>query len=383
MSSYAIMTNLGRNKEAAALANGTALSITEIAWGDGDRSPGGGETTLLNEVGRKQIQGNGLVQDALNTAFFEILLDANEGPFVIRESGLFDSDGDLVAIARYDPPINKPKDTVTALVRIHVVFSDLENLVLQVQSSDAYVPVERVITVGNGLNGGGDLSTNRTISADFASPAEALAGTSTTKVMSPARVKTSVQSELNLIKDGAPGALDTLNELAAALGNDPNFATTILSKIGMAAPAGAVMSFASVSAPAGWLECDGSTISRATYSDLFGVVGTTYGAGDGSTTFKLPDLRGEFIRGWDHGRGEDVGRTLGSWQNGTHITGDDGVSTGTVNAVGNLSQIDADPGDNTDRNLIWINATNSGTFGDTIFKRVRPRNVALMFCIKH
>lgn len=188
MSSYAIMTNVGRNKEAAALANGTSLSITEIAWGDGDRSPGGGEAALLNEVGRKLVQGTGLVPDALNTAFFEILLDVEEGPFVIREAGLFDEDGDLIAVAKYDPPVNKPKDTVTALIRINVVFSDLENLILKVQSTDAYVPVERRVGAGNGLIGGGDLSGDRVLAVAFATKADAEAGTSETKVMSPKRV---------------------------------------------------------------------------------------------------------------------------------------------------------------------------------------------------
>jgi len=66
--------------------------------------------------------------------------------------------------------------------------------------------------------------------------------------------------------------------------------------------------------PAGWLRCNGSQVSRITYADLFAVIGTTYGAGNGTTTFNLPDARGEFFRGWDDGRGIDTGRILGSWQ---------------------------------------------------------------------
>ena len=57
-------------------------------------------------------------------------------------------------------------------------------------------------------------------------------------------------------------------------------------------PSGAILQFAGSSAPANWLLCDGALISRTTYATLFGVIGTNYGAGDGSTTFKLPDLRG-------------------------------------------------------------------------------------------
>lgn len=79
-------------------------------------------------------------------------------------------------------------------------------------------------------------------------------------------------------------------------------------------PPGVVWAFAGDTAPSGWSECDGDELSRATDAALFGVIGVTYGEGNGSTTFNKPDLRGEFIRGWDHGRGVDDGRTLGSAQ---------------------------------------------------------------------
>ncbi len=79
-------------------------------------------------------------------------------------------------------------------------------------------------------------------------------------------------------------------------------------------PAGMVMHFAGAAAPSGWLACDGSAVARADYADLFSAIGTTYGAGDGSTTFNLPDLRGEFLRGLDSGRGVDADRALGSAQ---------------------------------------------------------------------
>ncbi len=71
-------------------------------------------------------------------------------------------------------------------------------------------------------------------------------------------------------------------------------------------PAGTVSAFAGASAPNGYLLCDGGAISRSIYSDLFASLGITYGAGDGSTTFNIPDLRGEFLRGLDAGRGVDL-----------------------------------------------------------------------------
>lgn len=78
-------------------------------------------------------------------------------------------------------------------------------------------------------------------------------------------------------------------------------------------PTGSVVATAASAPATGWLLCDGSLVSRAAFPRLFAAIGTTYGAGDG-TTFGLPDMRGEFIRGADAGRGIDVGRALGSEQ---------------------------------------------------------------------
>lgn len=85
-------------------------------------------------------------------------------------------------------------------------------------------------------------------------------------------------------------------------------------KANEATPSGTVAFFAMRNAPAGWLKCNGAAVSRSTYSALFAAIGTTFGAGNGSTTFNLPDLRGEFIRGFDDGRNVDGGRGLGAFQ---------------------------------------------------------------------
>lgn len=82
------------------------------------------------------------------------------------------------------------------------------------------------------------------------------------------------------------------------------------------APVGLVAHFARSTAPAGWLKANGAAISRSAYADLFAAIGTMFGTGDGFTTFNLPDLRGEFLRGWDDARGVDGGRNLGSSQTG-------------------------------------------------------------------
>ena len=135
--------------------------------------------------------------------------------------------------------------------------------------------------------------------------------------------------------------------------------------------------------PNGYLKANGAVISRTTYSDLFSVIGTTFGAGDGSTTFNLPDLRGYFIRGWDDGRGIDSGRVLGSYQddafqNHTHaITG--GVSAETPNAGGANYPVVSN---------IAVGQSSLNTNATTIISgksstETRPKNIALMAIIKY
>ncbi|WKV91175.1 phage tail protein [Pseudomonas sp. B21_DOA] len=83
-------------------------------------------------------------------------------------------------------------------------------------------------------------------------------------------------------------------------------------------PVGAIVSFPVDKQPAGFLELDGSVKSVAAYPDLSAFLGTAFNKGnEGAGNFRLPDLRAEFLRGWDHGRGYDVGRAIGSAQLGT------------------------------------------------------------------
>ncbi|MBB4092615.1 phage tail protein [Brucella pecoris] len=136
---FALMTNLGRAKEAAAIANGTAVVVTHIAIGDGVTVPSGGETALYNEIARKAISGHGTVVGASNVAYFDIFLEAAEGPYTIREAGLIDQDGDLIAIARYDPPISKPipssGQTVEGTIRLEIAFSNIAAITIVVDPS--------------------------------------------------------------------------------------------------------------------------------------------------------------------------------------------------------------------------------------------------------
>jgi microcystin-dependent protein len=152
--------------------------------------------------------------------------------------------------------------------------------------------------------------------------------------------------------------------------------------------------------PTGFLEENGAAISRTTYAALFAVIGTRFGVGDGSTTFNLPESRGEFIRGWDNSRGVDAGRALGSWQDqmfedhghtgitdtqGWHAHTFVGASASTAAGAGG-SSYDARPttltratdgAGNHAHNLVVYGA-NSGTRGSF----TRPRNVSKMILIR-
>jgi microcystin-dependent protein len=143
-------------------------------------------------------------------------------------------------------------------------------------------------------------------------------------------------------------------------------------------PVGAVLPFANSTVPAGWLECNGAAVSRETYADLFAAIGTTYGVGNGSTTFNVPDTRGEFIRGWDHGRGVDTGRALGSSQEDSieeHIHQYQSFVSATATGYSNASNAQ-----NGEYSGAYPQNRNTGSTGDS---ETRPRNVAFMYCIKY
>lgn len=96
------------------------------------------------------------------------------------------------------------------------------------------------------------------------------------------------------------------------LQNQMNHWAHIISNVAL--PPGFIMPWAGDTAPDWYLECNGAAISRTAYKRLFDRIGVRYGHGDGRTTFNLPDLRGLVVRGWDHGRGLDPNRALGSYQ---------------------------------------------------------------------
>lgn len=156
---------------------------------------------------------------------------------------------------------------------------------------------------------------------------------------------------------------------------------------------GFISMFGGSSAPAGYLECDGSAVSRTTYAALFAAIGTTWGVGDGTSTFNLPDMRGVFARGWDHGRGFDSGRAFASYQaddikahnHTANVT--DPTHAHNFRYDSNLSTGGATPG-NMSGSSGGIKSTDAAATGISVAvantggTETRPKNVAVMYVIK-
>ena len=169
-------------------------------------------------------------------------------------------------------------------------------------------------------------------------------------------------------------------------------------------PVGTILAHAANTPPSGFLECNGSNISRSTYATLFSTISTTFGVGDGSSTFALPDLRGQFIRGWANTGSTDASRVFGSTQtdqnkNHTHTT-DSTTLTGGIRKIsegflvgGSATGVFTKTSDG--NNSVTGSSSTSpvggvdfdGTHTHTISSsgggtEARPTNLALMYIIK-
>tara|TARA_B100001093_G_scaffold324544_1_gene309749 strand:- start:2023 stop:2616 length:594 start_codon:yes stop_codon:yes gene_type:complete len=174
--------------------------------------------------------------------------------------------------------------------------------------------------------------------------------------------------------------IDTVSLSNASMDANTQMAGVNLSN--QTVPVGTIQSHSANTAPSGWLICDGSPISRTTYSDLYSIVGTTWGSGDGSTTFTIPDFRGWFMRGLDGGSGIDPdagsrtgGNVIGSSQNEEFKSH---YHYWVVNRGGNGG---------TGRLLAVGDSYNFGDLGVNTDSRggneTRSKNKAVLFCIKY
>ncbi|RCA55615.1 phage tail protein [Escherichia coli] len=506
---YTLLTDIGAAKLASAAALGVPLKITHMAVGDGGGTlptPDAKQTALVNEKRRAAL--NMLYIDPQNSSqiIAEQVIPENEGGWWIREVGLFDESGALIAVGNcpesYKPQLAEGSGR-TQTVRMVLITSSTDNITLKIDPAvvlatrkyvddkalelKVYVddqlakhlaapdphsqyaqkesptftgtPKAPTPAAGNNttqvattafvqaaltalINGApATLDTLKEIAAainndpkfsttinnalalkaPLSSPA--LTGTPTAPTAAQSANNTQiattafVKSAIAAMVGSAPAALDTLNELAAALGNDPNFATTMLNALagkqpldntltnlsgkdvagllaylslgeGSALPVGAPVPWPSATPPTGWLKCNGAAFTASQYPKL----AQAYPA------LRLPDLRGEFIRGWDDGRGADSGRGLLSAQGAMSFdhrhwiptspgSGGDGPMTAVF--IDNNASMAYYPNGTNEYNpnpstgTVLQTYTAKATLGSKMFgSETRPRNVAFNYIVR-
>jgi len=190
--------------------------------------------------------------------------------------------------------------------------------------------------------------------------------------------------ERDNISNPATGLLVFVTDEVAFNYYDGSMWSVLGSGASVSIPVGTIEAFAGSTIPDGWLLCDGSAISRTTYSDLFAVIDTKWGAGDGSTSFHIPDLRGRFLRGVDHGAGNDPDASSRSASNTLGNTGD---NVGSLQADELKSHSHAYTVGYGSGNGSYAKGTNSinsaGYTGTTGGNETRPKNVYVNYIIKY
>ena len=494
---YTLLTDIGAAKLASAAALGVPLKITYMAVGDGGGvlpTPDAKQTALVNEKRRAAL--NMLYIDPQNSSqiIAEQVIPENEGGWWIREVGLFDESGALIAVGNcpesYKPQLAEGSGR-TQTVRMVLITSSTDNITLKIDPAvvlatrkyvddkalelkvyaddqmakhlaapdphSQYAPkasptftgtpkaptpaagnnttqvattafVQAALTalingapatldtlkeiaaaINNDPNFSTTINNALALKAPLSSPA--LTGTPTaptaaqsvnnTQIATTAFVKSAIAGMVG----SAPAALDTLNELAAALGNDPNFATTMLNALAGKQPLDNTLTHLSGKDVAGLLAYLGlgegapaigvpffwpSAAMPNTVIDSWSSMvflkfnGAKFSASDYPVLAKvfpslvLPEARGDFIRIWDDGRGADGGRELLSWQAATNFSQFAGnIGEGAGHAINFHDGIAGNqPG------FSRFNFT-SNSVGDGVnFVAVRPRNIAFNFLVR-
>lgn len=358
---FAILTNVGLAKQANADALGIPWKITEMGVGDAnltDPIPNATQTSLINEWRRRPL--NQLKVDAVDPAIIiaEQIIPADEGGRWIREIGLYDEAGDLVAVANCAPsykPLLSQGSGRTQVVRMNFIVNNSGNITLKIDpavvlASRSYVDAAILEVL----------------------PANKTAGEFT-------RVK--VNNRGVVVSGDNPSTL-------AAMGiTDTYTKPQIESMIAQASalPVGTMVAFPVNKLPPGFLEIDGSLKSIAAYPDLAAFLGTAFNTGgEGAGNFRLPESRAEFLRGWDHGRGVDVGRDIGTYQADEFRSHNHPPGNGRPGFQSNeFPNIQAYHGTSSTAPPSYSGETlQMATTGNRGGSETRPRSLAVMWCLK-
>ncbi|WP_085599586.1 MULTISPECIES: phage tail protein [unclassified Pseudomonas] len=556
---FAILTAVGEAKQANATALGIPWTFKEMAVGDAngtDPVPDKTQTKLINEWRRAPVNQVRTDPATPNLIITEQVIPSDVGGRWIREVGLYDAAGDLVAVANCAPsfkPLLAQGTGKTQIIRMNFIVSNTAQIVLKIDPAVVLATRQYVDdSLATALPANKTPGTYRQVTIDKrgivlsgANPTT-LAGYGITDAFTKPETAAAINQAVAALVAASPGALDTLKELADALGNDPNFATTMTNALaGKAAKAttlagygitdamkkfaggieaqavpssnnldtvsssglnsfhaltanrpagstygtvlhisydqptgnwtqfavstgdsrawfrgsvngsiqgwqevwssanlnpgnlqpklgfapvqqgtgigqltnaikigwnatdlkatvdttdlgafllssnceltGAIVYFFFNAPPAGFLRANGAAVSRTTYARLFARIGVMYGAGDGSTTFNLPDMRGVFLRGFDDGRGIDPGRGFSSLQLDQvqgHAHGMPSGSSGFTVYAGGIGGASSGGGINTAPATGGVVSDGiSGT--PRVGSETRPVNIALLACIKY
>ncbi|HEL4252897.1 TPA: phage tail protein [Stenotrophomonas maltophilia] len=476
-----IHTRKGLIKLNAARLGGAAITIAQMAFGDGGGNsvdPDESSTGLVRERYRTAI--NRVYQDPENPLMYyaEGVVPASAGGFVIREISIIDSDNDVIAIAN-TPESYQPLPSEGAIgdgiYRVAFAVANAGNVVVNldpntVVASRAWVintiTAETVIpggTVGQRLakasNADGDfrwedegdvnvlVNTVEERQSLIAGQRRVMLSATTTKGLAiyidGQRLSRGAGSDewqpdplditqLDLGQD-YPGArlIAVQNEPAGNIGNPLERSANLSDVVDkrearrnleilsaeesrQMAPAGMVSTFAGANAPTGWLKANGAQVAKEAYPALYAAIGDLYtpaGQSPSASSFFLPDLRGMFPRFWDDGRGNDAGRTIGSNQGDQLAAHAHGGRTSEAGdhahdssfGEGNKYTAAAPYGMSPHRpgnrnagasggidydNYAWQTSTDGRhahdfTTGVTGGNETRPKNVALLACIKY
>ncbi|EGO4438504.1 phage tail protein [Escherichia coli] len=420
---YAILTNQGAARLANATMLGSKLNLTQMAVGDANGvlpTPDPAQTKLINQ--KRIAPLNLLSVDPNNQSqiIAEQIIPENEGGFWIREIGLYDDEGVLIAVANcpetYKPQLQEGSGR-TQTIRMILVVTNTEAITLKIDPSVVlatrkYVDdevLELRLYVDDQMRNhiaAQDPHTqyaqkhNPTFTGEPKAPTPP-AGNNTKRIATTAFVQAAITALIN----GAPATLDTLKEIAAAINNDPKFSTTINNALSGKQPLDETLTHLSGKDVAGLLAYLGlgegapaigvpffwpsAAMPNTVIDSWSGMVflkfnGAKFSASDYPVLAKvfpslvLPEARGDFIRIWDDGRGADGGRELLSWQEATNFSQFAGnIGGGAGHAINFHDGIAGNqPG------FSRFNFT-SNSVGDGVnFVAVRPRNIAFNFLVR-